>query len=90
MRSAPPLIERIINMPVPHPPTSALVEGLLRRSASTTPEQRRAMLIGAVVGLFVGGSMGIAAFGSATNGAVPGAVVGALLGFAVTSSEVNF
>ena len=47
------------------------------------------MLIGGIGGLLVGSSMGIAAFGSATNGAVLGAVVGALLGFAVASSEVN-
>lgn len=76
-------------MPIPHPSSSPFGDDLLQRSASTTPEQRRAMLIGGIGGLLVGSSMGIAAFGSATNGAVLGAVVGALLGFAVASSEVN-
>jgi len=76
-------------MPVPHSSPSPFGAGLPRRSASTTPELRRAILIGGIVGLLVGSSMGIAAFGSATNGAVPGAIVGALFGLAVASSEVN-
>lgn len=38
-------------------------------------------LIGAVIGFFFGGSIGIAAGGGATNGAMACGIIGAIIGF---------
>ena len=42
-------------------------------------------LIGAIAGFVIGGSMGIAANGTATNGALPVAAVFGIIGFLIGS-----